>query len=65
MAGPDEILATIKAAAQAGRVVFWDHAREQMNERGADADDVMEVLLAPEMVHAAHQPNRWRVVGTE
>jgi len=65
MGTDDDLLGIIKEAAAGGRVEFWQHARQRMNERGVDVGDVMKVLRDPKALRTAHEPNRWGVVGMD
>jgi len=63
---PEEMAALqdIRGFAEAGRVDYYDHALDRLEERGVDEEDLFNALMKAESCKA-QPPDRWKVVGPD
>ena len=59
------VLHTIRRLWEEGRVRFWDHAEERMEERGIDVLDVQQVILHGRISEhrKTRHASRWKLTG--
>ena len=58
-----EALDEAKRLARGGQVVFRQHARERMDERGATARDVISAILTASVATYQNDRQNWKITG--